>query len=753
MHSKERKEDDKIGSPGYGYAPPYGFESEPHGGIALSDVFGILRRRWELVVACTLIGTSAVVVWGFQQTPTYSATAKLLIEPENRVVNIASVVEGVGSDAAAIETQLNLLKSNRFLEDFVSNERTSEIIEAHTHREIARVKGFVEKLPTAISTAEISELEQPETINSIVGSQAAKIANNLNVVQQGRSFIINITYSADDPQEAAKTANDIADYYIDAEALRRRDITSSASQFLEDRLKELEAELLAAEEAVHKYRSENPVATKRRIAVTDERLSDIISLMVQTRAARVEKQTRLAYIRKLIRDGESLDSLSEVRSSPYMSSLWEEESRLRNREAELRLELGANHPQILALTEEQTELFSRIRVEIGKIVDNVSNELRVLAEREKSLEDDLQDLTKRVDQSASSRDFAAIRMRILEGKAEISRRIYEEFLLRLKETRQEEAMVEANTRVISSAKAPNSPSSSSPFRIAFFGFIGSSAFGLGLAYIRDRSDRKIRNGRDISDILGVPCLGLIPYLSMKSRNGRKMHDYIESKPASRISEAFRIVYTQLTIANPPDEQPKVIQVTSSIPGEGKTTFAVNVATVLARDGKKTLLVDLDLRRPSVHEEVDLSDCRSFKPVLLGKSSYDDTMRAELDSGCHVVAIKSSVKDPGKLLRSEALSEFIKSMREQYEFIIIDGPPSLGLSDSKALQTLVDSTVFIVRWNSTKQDQAVEAISELKRSNANIPGAILTQVDLARQWRYGYEASYYSAGKKNDYYEE
>ena len=757
MSATDRKEDEKARSYyGYGYGPPYGGEAELDGGFTLKDIIGVLRRQWELALACTVIGTSAAAIWGFLQPLTYSATAKLLIEPENRVVDIDSVVEGVSSDAAAIETQLSLLKSNGFLEEFVSTHQASQIAETHAQQEIERVKGLVDKLTTAENGAhasQMAELEQPGSISSIIWAQAASIADNLSVVQEGRSFIINITYSSVDPEEAAATANDIANYYIDAQALRRKDITSSASQFLEDRLQELEAELLAAEEAVHAYRSENPVSTEGRISMTDERLSDIISLLVETRAARAEKKTRLVYVRNLIREGGNLGSLSEVRSSPYMASLWEEEASLRNREAELRLEFGANHPQILALTEEQAELSSRIEAEFEKIVDNLSNELSVLAEREKSLEDDLQELTEQADQSVASKDFAAIRLRILEGKAETSRRIHEEFLFRLKETRQEEAMVQANTRVIASAKTPSFPSSSSPVRLALLGFLGSSALGFGIAYVRDQSDRKIRNGKDVSNILGVPCLGLIPYQNAKSRNGRKMHDYIESKPASRIAEAFRSVYTQLTIVHPPDEQPKVIQITSSVPDEGKTTFAVNVANILARDGKKTLLLDLDLRRPSVHDEVDLSDSRSFKPVLLGKSTFDDSMRAELESGCHVVAIKSSVEDPGKLLRSNVLSEFIKSIREEYDFVIIDGPPSLGLSDSKALQSLVDSTIFIVRWNSTKQDQAVDAISELKQCNATIAGAVLTQVDLKRQWRYGYEASYYSYSKKKSYYDD
>ena len=172
---------------------------------------------------------------------------------------------------------------------------------------------------------------------------------------------------------------------------------------------------------------------------------------------------------------------------------------------------------------------------------------------------------------------------------------------------------------------------------------------------------------------------------------------------------------------------KVFQVTSSVANEGKTTFAVNLATMLALDGKKVLLLDLDLRNPSVHREVNLEDARSFASFLRGKSKFVESMRAELETGCHVVALKSPVEDPGKLLQSLTLESLIRWARKSYEFIIIDGPPSMGLSDSKTLLRLVDSLIFIVRWNSTKADQAcrsrrgIEAMQRRDRRCRPDPG--------------------------------
>ena len=261
-------------------------------------------------------------------------------------------------------------------------------------------------------------------------------------------------------------------------------------------------------------------------------------------------------MRGLKRKGSKLDSLTEVLNSPYMASLWDEEATLRSREAELRLELGVSHPKIIALNEERTELRSRIDVEIDKIIDNAANELQVLIEREKSLDEDMRNLSDLANKSETSTGHAAIRLRLLEGKAESSRRIYEEFLIRLKQTREQEGIVQANTRLVASATTPTLPSSSSPARFLLLGFLGSSGLGFGFAYLLDRLDRRLRNGKEITRALGVPCLGLVPYIHEKARDKQKLTDYLTYKRTSRFAEALRSVYTQIIIGNEAESSQK-----------------------------------------------------------------------------------------------------------------------------------------------------------------------------------------------------
>lgn len=750
-----RKDDEKEAQLAY-YAANYGYgardgTSDLEGGFALADLVGLLRRRWELVLGSVVIGTIVAAAWTYHQPIVYTAVAKILIEPEHRVVDLDSVVEGVGSDSGAIETQLNLLKSKSFLEEFIRARRGAGSSTAEAIRAMERLKAASNPENANGNATLASDVDQAAIdhgIGSAIGSEALSLAENVSVSQEGRSFIINVGYTSPDRNEAAETANELAKHYINDQVKRRREITGSASRFIEERLETLEAELLAAEQAVHEYRAENPSATKGGTSLTNERLSDISSLLVKTRAERKEKEARLDYMRQLRRDGGNLSSLTEVLNSPYVASLWEEGSRLRTQETELRLDLGGNHPRIVALNEEQAALNARIESETSKVIDNVTNELQVLIARENSLEKDLEEVSNLASETDVSSDFASIRLRLLEGKAETNRRIYQDFQVRLKETREQEGIVQANTRLVASAASPTVPSSTSPIRVIFLGFVGSSILGFGLAYLVEQADSSIKTGKDIGRLLGIPCLGLVPYLNAKHRVNLEFHEYIQKRPTSRFAESLRSIYTQLLISSETEEPPKVLQITSSLANEGKTTFATNLATMLALDGKKVLLIDLDLRNPSVHRQIDLSDANSFVPFLRGKTTFDKSMVERLDSGCDVIAAHTPAKDPGRLVRSRRLSSLIEQMREHYEFIIIDGPPSLGLSDCKVLLSRIDALLFVVRWKHTTSQQAQEAIEELRQSNANIIGAVLTQVDLKLQRRYGYTEAY---GKESGHY--
>ncbi len=742
----DRKGDDAIrdAAPYYSAIAPYGDLGDREDGFGVMEIFALLRRRWELILIPAVIGTALAAAYGYTRPLVFTATSTLLIEPENKIVDHESVVDGVGSDAIAIETQMKLIKSAGFLERFIREQVNQDVALAKVNSALEGLKSDAKPTSHTISDSMIESPQASEPDTQKKDWSVGSIMNALNVTQQGRSYLINIGYSSADPQEAAEIANAVAQHYIVDQTSRRRQVTSEANNVLGGRLAALKQELVEAEQAVEQYRQSNLLLDAGNFDVNSEQIADLTSLIVETRADRMEKEARLAYIQQLKAEGVSLESLTEVINSPQMSALWTADSALQSQLAELGLEFGGNHPKIQSIRAEREEIKDRIDWEIERIIANTQNELDVSKAREESINNDIARMT-------SSNNQAGIQLRILEGNAIASRRIYEDFLVRFKETSQQEQVIQANTRLIANAHPPINPSGRSPLSYAILGLVGSSALGFGLAFLRDKTDRCLRSAKEISKELQLTCLGLVPLMGSPKLKGRKVHEYLTAKPVSVYAESIRAIYTKLALMET-DSPHKVIQITSSLPQEGKTTFAVSLATLLAKDGKRTILLDLDLRHPSVGREITLDDCISADSFLRGEMKFDPSLiQRDKKSGCYILGVKSAVNDPSRLLRSTSLVHLIEALRSEYEQIIIDGPPSLGLSDSKALLSHSDLVLFVVRWNKTPIESVVDTLDELRNCNAKIAGAVLAQVDTRKQKRYGYHGldNYY--GKHENYY--
>jgi capsular exopolysaccharide synthesis family protein len=583
-----------------------------------------------------------------------------------------------------------------------------------------------------------------------------ELERNMDVHQKGNSFVIVLNYTSTDPSVAATVANTLAEVYIEGQINRRRAATGKATQFLKQRVGELEEELRVAEEAVHTYRAENALAEFSDIDVLSRQISDLTSQLALTRADMKEEKARLDYIKRMRTEGGDLNVLSEMSGSPLMIQLWVEDSSLSRRMAELRVDLGERHPQIVNLRSERAEIADRINRETDRIVANMRSELAVLTAREEAIG---VDLTKAVGKSELA-NHAAIELRRLEREAAAIRQIYESFLNREKQTREQQVLVQANARVVTMAQVPHFPSGRSPVQILLIGFVASAAMASGLAFMRDRFDRALRSRKEVETTLQLPCLALIPRIEEKARDNLPLHQYYVTKPLSFYAESMRIIDTSLRLASSQHKR-QTIQITSSVPGEGKTSFAVSFATLLALEGFKTILIDLDFRHPSVKRELDLSQSICLVDYLendlVDYLENDGMLLRDLitggqKSGLDTIGVRRAAINPSKLITSKRLQQLLKVLQRHYDYIVIDSPPVLGLSDAKLITLLVDAALFVVRWNDTTPGIALEAVKSLRGSGVDIMGAIVAQVNLKRHRRYGYGEAESVHEKYRNYYQ-
>ena len=439
----------------------------------------------------------------------------------------------------------------------------------------------------------------------------------------------------------------------------------------------------------------------------------------------------------------ALESVSDVTNSPVILRLREQVTELERQESELRTLYGERHPRMLQLRDEKDKVAAAIRNEVGRVARTMENDVRVAASRVASIEAALGGLKNR-----NTKDRAAsVQLAELERVALANRTLYEQLLQRFNETRDQQGIVQADAQVVAMAAPPAVPSSPGPKIFAAAGFTVSLVLGSLLAILLERLDRGLRSAREVETALGLTTLGLVPRLDRLRRNQRP-HQYLREKPLSSYAEAIRGVLTALKLSNP-QNPPKVILVTSSLPEEGKTTFAVSLASLVARSQKRVLLIDLDLRHPSVHRELGWQVSAGLVEYMAGERTLQEVVHNDLETGLHFLPVKAHTTTPTDLLESDRMRQLLQVCRDNYDLIVLDSAPVASVNDTKVAANLADRVVFVVRWGKTIESAARDSLRSLREAGIEPAGAVLAQIDLRKhaQYRYGDIGQYYTRSRR------
>jgi succinoglycan biosynthesis transport protein ExoP len=752
MPSRDRTQPSAIG------AEPILETTEPWGGRStpFETLLVVWHDRRRLILAVAAIGTALATVAGLQLQPKFTATAAVVIAPrQSNIVGIDAVLSSLSADPATVETQIKLI---------TSRDHAARVVRAlglHDDGELApgeRVdrglaftiadpwRALVAWLPgelliaTGLAEEHAGRVsgEPRQRLNRALDAFAERLAVN----RDGRSHVINVSFTSTDPAKAALIANKAAELYVEDQLAAKRSATTKASAWLWARIEALRDELEASEQTVAQYRAEHDLAEDDRISLNEQELAGLHRELIVAEAELAGRQARLDLIHGLRARGDGMKSLPEVMASPHVADLWRQETELQRVEAELRTVYGDNHPRMRSLLADKANLAGKIEVAVGRIVGNLEHETQVIEGRIAALQEHLE-----LAKSASTQGRAAeVRLRELERQADANRQMYQTLLQRYKETREQEQIVEADAQIVAQATPPIAPSSPGVPFFAAFGFVGSSLLGVLLALLADRFDHGLRSARQLQAVLGLPCLATCPRLpSSVVRSGSAGHEYLIDKPRSRYAESIRSL--QLAMRGAEDGRlPQVIQVTSSVPDEGKTTLAFSLAASLAQSGARVLLFELDLRRPSIMKR---SWAGADRPA--GPTPLFSELRRDPPTGVDLILVGNPPSHPQAVLTSRDLADAMRRLRRRYDHIVVDSAPLLGLSDSKFLIGLVDAVVLAVRWQSTASELVSDAVDELRAVSAPLLGAVITQADLDRQAGSGYGGAAHQDKKYRGYY--
>jgi exopolysaccharide transport family protein len=717
-------------------------------GIDLVVLLRILRVRREIILgtAATVIALTLIIL--YQLTPLYSASAIVMLnEQKNNVEDVTSVLSGLPTDQSGIQDQVQILTSRDLAAHVIDKlNLKDDPYFSGASKSWTQYLGLLNPVTwfRPRSNTRLDAEDNDAKRNALID----QFEKHLTVAPIGLSTAIKATYELPDARDAARIDNAIADAYVEDQLNAKFEATQKATSWLADRIQELSRQSQAADAAVQQYRAANGLTqTSGGGSVVDDQMTAISGQLVIAKADLAEKQATYSHVAALQREGRAAD-ISQAVASPLIATLRGQEADLIRQEADLSSKYGSRNPKMLDLESQKTNLEAKINEEVNRVVQSVANDVSIAQAQVGSLQASLD----RIEGQSGQQNQLKVKLTQLQSAASSAKSMYEAFLSKLNQTQDQQGIQTPDARIISRAEVPGSPSYPNKVLVMGVAIPGGLLLGLMLAFMMERLDSGFRTTFQIESLLGFPVLATIPevFPSDKDKTPNPA-DRIIDRPMSSYSESIRGLQLALTLSNV-DKQPKVIAVTSSVPGEGKTTIAVSLARLAARSGLKTVIVDGDLRRPTVVSTMDIGPpAFGIVEVIMGSHSLDQCLFKDSRSDALVLACGKKPVSPSDLLSSQSMKNTIAQLSKAFDIVIIDSAPVLPVNDTKMLAQLVDTVLFVTRWEKTPREGVTNALRALSDVHAPIAGIALARADMKRfqYYSYGYQDYYYY----NKYYTE
>ncbi|MCH8163461.1 MAG: polysaccharide biosynthesis tyrosine autokinase, partial [Proteobacteria bacterium] len=708
--------------------------------------FTLLKYKWSILALATTVSVLAAL-WAYSLVPIYRATALLLIESEEaKVISIEEVYGLPGGNWEYYETQLHILKSRVLAEkvfDFLKLEKHPEYLPINKPKSflanIDMKKWLMNLLPGDMMKEDKPRAPVDESMKKNILVEG--LMERLDIELLRDTQIISISYDSEYPQLSASIPNELAEAYINSFLEADLEKTQKATSWITSRTSELRKKFEASERQLQAFiEKENLINVEGMNSLAAKELDTLTTNLVDARRKRSEAEALYQQVR-LIQDGNSLnqlESLPAVLNHPLISGTYQTRAEAQRKFSELSKRYGPKHPKMIAATSELKTAETDLRKQIDNIVRSVAKEYEITRAEESHLNQAMSRTKNQVrDTNKKGYQLAA-----LQREVETNRQLYEVFLTRFKETAATRDLQPVNARVVDNAVIPFAPYKPNRIRIVLIAFILSLMLGVGLALLIERLDNTFKDSGLLEEKLRLPVLGVLPKLRFWGSNRRALRLFTKDFK-SGFSESVRTIRTGIMLSNI-DIDRKVIVVTSSIPGEGKSLVSSNLAAAVAQM-KKTLLIDADLRKPVVATSFELGKTAKGLSELV-------SMNAELSDCIHKSDIKNLdilpagvvPPNPLELLSSNRFKLVIDELKKHYDYIIMDSPPVVAVGDPRVLARIADGVVFVVKADNTTHQLAKRVVKRLLDMETHIIGTVLNQVSPNKKSIYGdYDSNYYS----------
>ena len=702
------------------------------------------RFKWRIAalsIAVTMI--TAMVV--FSITPRYQATATLMIEAEQ--AKALSIEEVYGLDSSRKEyflTQFEILKSKRIAK------RVVELMSLDTHPEFdpeQQNKGFSLRAMLPFLSQE-EPLSEEEAHQRKLQKVTDTFIERLSISPVRNTQLVKITFESESPKLAADVANKVAEVYINSHLEAKLELTQQATSWLNSRLGDLRVQLEESEARLQVFQeAEGLVDVEGVRGLARQELNEITEQLLLAR----KELKQAASIRELVSvrgsDIKALASLPEVLNHSVIQDVKRAEVQASQKVSELARRYGPEHPKMIAATDQLASVEAKLESEIRQLVAGIESEYQAALSNERALQEEL---------SATKTEYQVIsrketRYQELKRDADVNRQLYNAFLTRFRETSETSDFQAANARLTDPAEAPREPAKPKKKLIVALALVVSAMLGVMLAFLFEALNDGVRNPDDVENKLAQRMMGLLPWVEHDKNQRLSVRTFFEAGQHN-FAEAVRTLRTSMVLSHL--ERPaKVISVTSSIPGEGKTTVAENLAFSLAQV-EKVLLIDADMRRPSVGKDFGLPVYHSgLSNLIAGSANLAECIHHDEQSGLDVIPAGAVPPNPQELLASPRFEKALKVLGDKYDRIILDTAPAQVVSDALVVSSVADSMLYVVKSDSTRQKVISDGIGRLLQVGAKLDGVVLNQVDTSSKSSgygeyYGYYGGRYGYGAEN-----
>ena len=705
-----------------------------------------LKRKWTVIATAIIVFTLAAIAT-FRMTPMYDAVARVAINREGPdMLGFKDSGSRTATDdedyTVKIDTESRILQSDAMALQIISS------LNLENNPDFTGKRANNKSQPASMmSPLQPDSKREAELISNFKRS--------LSVTKVFHTRLIEIHFLNRNPKLAAEVANAVSNAYIEQNFKTKFASTMQASDWIAQQLADLQLKVQTSEEKLVRYQRENGIiGLDEKQNIITSKLSQLNLDATTAQSERIQKEANY----KTAMAGNP-ELVSKLDSEGMVEKLRARESELSAQLAKLSVMFGPSYPRVMELNSQLKQTREEMKAESARVAQRYKSEFGAARERETMLTRALESQK----QEANQLNERSIEFNILKHDADSNRQLYDGLLARMKEAGVSAGLRSNNIRIVDTARVPVRPAKPNvPLNLSLgllLGLIG----GVALAFALENLDNTVISPDQVRAVSSLPLLGIIP-LNAASKNGAALNTRAQkglpsgdqstrlvslSRPKSEVAESYRALRTSILLSSV-GAPPKVIMVTSGLPQEGKTTTSINTAIVLAQKGGRILLVDADLRRPTVHQTFGISGKQGLSTLLTGSDAEPEIVPAPGVPGLFLLAAGPVPPHPAELLGSSIMSQYLMRWRDEFDHVVIDTPPILSVTDAVVLSVEVDAVVLVVHSGKTNKDALRRSRELLLQVNSRLMGVILNAVDLQSPDSYHY---YYGSKYRGYYYEE